>query len=156
MTSRVSSFNFHSQADSCLLTGLIPLSTRASIYLYSQNSRLRVSPELIGSQNCVPMTSTAKSPRHKTSSNGRSLSGMGLTRERAVLCWGLVKQARHEYMPDEYKDQYVIDVPPSPPLMKVRENTTVIPSELNKRGKVKRTNIGLPNTNHTTNLRKQS
>ena len=34
------------------------------------------------------------------------------------------EQARHEHVSDEYKDQYVIDISPSSPLMKVRETTT--------------------------------
>ena len=34
--------------------------------------------------------------------NGRSLSGMGLTRERRC-CARVVEQARHEHMLDEYK-----------------------------------------------------
>ena len=55
-----------------------------------------------------------------------------------ALCWELVEQARHEHMSDEYKHQYIIDLLPSPSLVKVRD-TTVVPSELNKRGKVKRT-----------------
>ena len=31
-----------------------------------------------------------------------------------VLCWGLVEQARHEHMSDEYKNPFIVDVPPSP------------------------------------------
>ena len=31
-----------------------------------------------------------------------------------VLCWGLVGQTRHEHMSDEYKNRYIIVVPPSP------------------------------------------
>ena len=38
-----------------------------------------------------------------------------------VLCWGLVEQGRHEDMSDEYKNQYIDDVPPSPSLVKVRD-----------------------------------
>ena len=50
-------------------------------------------------------------------------------------------------MPDEYKNRNIINVPISPSLVKARENTTTaVNSELNKRGKVKRTNTGLPNT----------
>ena len=36
------------------------------------------------------------------------------------------------------------------------ESTKVVSSELNKRGEVKRTNAGLPNTYHVMKLRKQS
>ena len=28
-----------------------------------------------------------------------------------VLCWGLIEQARHEHMSNEYENQYIIDVP---------------------------------------------
>ena len=73
------------------------------------------------------------------SCNGRSLSGDGSHTVEVVLCWGLVEQARHEHMSDEYKSQYIIDVPPSPSRVKVCD-TTVVPSELlSNRGKVKRT-----------------
>ena len=72
-----------------------------------------------------------------------------------MLCWGSVEKARHEHMSDEYKKQYTIDVPPSPSLAKVRD-TTMIPSELSKRGKVKRANTGLSNTYHMTKLRELS
>ena len=71
-----------------------------------------------------------------------------------VLCWGLIGQARNEHMSDEYKNQYIIDVPPSPSV-KIRD-ITMVPSELNKGGKAKRTNTSLPNTYHTTKLRKLS
>ena len=49
-----------------------------------------------------------------------------------MLCWGSVKQVA-----DEFKKQYIIDV-----LLWVTKEreTTVVPSELNKMGKVKRTN----------------
>ena len=49
-----------------------------------------------------------------------------------MLCWRLVKQVA-----DEYNKQYIIDV-----LLWVpkERDTTVVPSELNKMGKVKRTN----------------
>ena len=50
-----------------------------------------------------------------------------------MLCGVLVEQARHGHMSD-YKNQYIIDVPPSPSRVKVRD-TTVVPSELNKGGK---------------------
>ena len=55
----------------------------------------------------------------------------------------------------EYKKQYIIDVPPSSSWVRVRD-TTVVPSELNERGEVKRTNTGLPNTYHIAKLRKLS
>ena len=91
-----------------------------------------------------------------TSINGRSLRGMGLTREReVVLCWGLTEQARHGHMLDEYKNQYTIDVTPSPSWTKVRDTTTG--SQRTKpRGVVKQTNTGLSNTYHMTKLRKLS
>ena len=43
-----------------LLTGLLPSSAAASIY--ETAIRYRVSPEFIGSRNCVPMAFTAESP----------------------------------------------------------------------------------------------
>ena len=72
-----------------------------------------------------------------------------------VLCRGLVEQARHEHMRDEYKNRYVIDVPPSPALVKVRD-IAMVPSELNKGGVVQRTNTGLQSTYHIMKLRKLS
>ena len=50
----------------CLLTGFLP-SSAASIYSFITAIRHRVSPEFIGSRNCVPMAFTAKSPRHGAS-----------------------------------------------------------------------------------------
>ena len=44
----------------CLLTGFLPSSAAASIY--ETAIRHRVSPEFIGSSNCVSMAFTAKSP----------------------------------------------------------------------------------------------
>ena len=44
----------------CLLTGFLPSSAAASIY--ETAIRHRVSPEFIGSRNCVPMAFTAESP----------------------------------------------------------------------------------------------
>ena len=32
------------------------------------------------------------------------------TTGEVVLWWGLVEQARHEHMSDEYENQYIIDV----------------------------------------------
>ena len=46
----------------CLLTGFLLSSAAASIYLYKPAIRHRVSPEFIGSRNCVPMAFTADSP----------------------------------------------------------------------------------------------
>ena len=56
---------------------------------------------------------------------------MGYTGE-VVLCWGFVKQVT-----DEYNKQCIIDV-----LLWVAKerDTTVVPSELKKMGKAKRTN----------------
>ena len=45
-----------------VLTGFLPSSAAASIYLYKTAIRHRVSPECIGSRNCVPMAFTAESP----------------------------------------------------------------------------------------------
>ena len=39
-----------------------PSSAAASIYLFETAIRHRVSPEFIGSRNCVPMAFTAESP----------------------------------------------------------------------------------------------
>ena len=46
----------------CLLTGFLPSSAAASIYLFKTAIHHRVSPEFIGSRNCVPMAFTAESP----------------------------------------------------------------------------------------------
>ena len=55
--------HLHTQADSgCLLTGFLPSSASVSINLFETAIRHRVSPELIGSRNCVPMAFTAESP----------------------------------------------------------------------------------------------
>ena len=72
-----------------------------------------------------------------------------------MLCWALVEQARHEHKSDEYKSQYIIAVLRSSSWAKLRD-TTVVPSELNKGGVVKRTNTGLPNTYHIMKLEKKS
>ena len=52
----------HTQAESgaYLLTGFLPSSAAASIN--ETATRHRVSPEFIGSRNCVPMAFTAESP----------------------------------------------------------------------------------------------
>ena len=60
---------------------------------------------------CIPdkrPKNLARSPL-LVGSNGRPLSGIGLTRER-WSCTGLVEQARHEHASDEYKDRYIIIV----------------------------------------------
>ena len=44
-----------------LLTGFLPSSAAASIYLFKTAVRHRVSLEFIGSRNCVPMAFTAES-----------------------------------------------------------------------------------------------
>ena len=48
----------------CLLTGFLPSSAAAFIFLFKTAIRHRVSPEFIGSRNnyCVPMAFTAESP----------------------------------------------------------------------------------------------
>ena len=45
-----------------LLTGFFPSSAAASIYSFITAIRHRVSPEFIGSRNCVPMAFPAESP----------------------------------------------------------------------------------------------
>ena len=42
-------------------SGFLPSSAAASIYLFKTYIRHRVSPEFVGSQNCVPITFTAAS-----------------------------------------------------------------------------------------------
>ena len=73
------------------------------------------------------------------SCNERSLSGDGYHTGEVVLCWGLVEQARHEHMTDEYKKRYIINVPRSPSWAKVRD-TTGNSQRTKQRGKVKRMN----------------
>ena len=46
----------------CLLTGFLPISAAASMYISKTAMRHGVSPELIGSRNCVTMAFTAESP----------------------------------------------------------------------------------------------
>ena len=50
----------HTQAESGAYLGFLPSSAAASIY--ETAIRHRVSPEFIGSRNCVPMALTAESP----------------------------------------------------------------------------------------------
>ena len=59
------------------------------------------------------------------------LWGDGSYTGEVVLCWGLVEQTRHEHMSDEYNNQYITDVPMSPPwLPKERDTTlTVVPRQ---------------------------
>ena len=45
----------------CLLTGFLPLSTTASIYLLYMGNRHRVNPGFIRSRKCVPMATTSGS-----------------------------------------------------------------------------------------------
>ena len=76
-----------------------------------------------------------------------------------MLYWALVEEARHEYMSDEYENRYlfqfysfaeahILGLPDK------HEITPVVPSELIKRGKVKRTNTGLPDTYRRSKLLK--
>ena len=44
-------------------TGFLPSSAAASIYSFITTRRYRVSPEFIGSRNCVSMAFTAESPQ---------------------------------------------------------------------------------------------
>ena len=48
-----------------------------------------------------------------------------------MLCWGVVEQARHEHMSDEYKKQYIIDVPRSSSWVPKERDTTGVPLEHN-------------------------
>ena len=52
-----------------------------------------------------------------------------------MLYWALVEQARHKRMSNEYKNRYIIMVPSSPSLVKVRDTTVGVPSELIEGGK---------------------
>ena len=56
--------HFHTQAESgaYLLTEFLPNSAAASIYFFKTDISHRVSPEFIGSRNCVPMAFIAESP----------------------------------------------------------------------------------------------
>ena len=52
----------HTQAESgAYFTGFLTISAAASSYLFKTAIRHRVSPEFIGSRNCVPMAFTAES-----------------------------------------------------------------------------------------------
>ena len=53
--------HLHTQAESGL-TGFLPSSAAASIYSFITAIHYQVSPEFIGSRNCVPMAFTAESP----------------------------------------------------------------------------------------------
>ena len=51
----------HTQTESGVyLTGFLPSSAAAFIYLFKTTIRHRVSPKFIGSRNCVPMAFTAE------------------------------------------------------------------------------------------------
>ena len=52
--------------------------------------------------------------RFPHSCKGRSLSGGRSHTGEVAMCWGLVEQARHEHMSDEYKKQHIIHVLPYP------------------------------------------
>ena len=55
--------HLHTQAEfGAYFKGFLPSSAAASIYSFITAIRHRVSPEFIGSRNCVPMAFTAESP----------------------------------------------------------------------------------------------
>ena len=55
--------HLHTQAESgAYLRDNLPSSAAASVYSFTTAIRHRVSPEFIGSRNCVPMALTAESP----------------------------------------------------------------------------------------------
>ena len=72
--------------------------------------RVKLEDELMSGVPCVGFPHSC---------NGGSLSGDGSHTGEVVLCRGLVEQARHEHMSDEYKDRYILIVPPSPSWVKV-------------------------------------
>ena len=51
--------HLHNQSESAYHARFLPSSAAASIYLFKPAIRHRVSPEFIGSRNCVPMAFTA-------------------------------------------------------------------------------------------------
>ena len=66
-----------------------------------------------------------------------------------MLYLAFVEQARHEHMPDEYKKTIyycIVAVVHILSLQDKHEITTLVPSELTKREKVKRTNTDFSNT----------
>ena len=67
-----------------------------------------------------------------------------------MLYWALLERARHEHMSDEYnKYRYITVVLLKLPSWVNQTNTRppqLVPNELAKGGKVKRTNNNLPNT----------
>ena len=70
--------HLHTQAEygALLITGFLPSSEATSVYLFKTTIRHRVSPEFIGSRNCVPMAFTAESPPaqgHKTQGSSESV-----------------------------------------------------------------------------------
>ena len=57
-----------------------------------------------------------------------------------MLYWALVEQARHEHMPDKYKNRYIIIVLLKPPSWIYQTNRSppqLVPSELIKGAQVK-------------------
>ena len=91
--------------------------------------------------------------------NGKSLRGMGLIRERWCCAGRWLSRLdvytchRRIYEPVYYFCALVAHILSLPDK---HESTKLVPSELNKRGQVKRTNTGLPNTYHIMKLRNQS
>ena len=54
-----------------------------------------------------------------------------------MLCWGVIEQARHEQMSDEYENRYIIICALVAHILSLQNrhgSTTVVPTELNKRG----------------------
>ena len=61
-TSRCAVYLLDHTGDEGVLKGFLPSSAPTSICLFKTTIRHRVSPEFIGSRNCIPMVFTAKSP----------------------------------------------------------------------------------------------
>ena len=77
--------------------------------------------------------------------------------EEVVLCWGLVEQARHEHMSDEFKNSILLMYLRNPhPGYQRNETPQWFHYRTGQKGVVKRTNTGLPNTYHITKLWKLS
>ena len=70
-----------------LLTGFLPSSAAASVYLLMTAIRHRVSPEFIGSRNCVPMAFTVESPPAQGQKNLKAVPNeCCLGRSPCVVC----------------------------------------------------------------------
>ena len=90
--------------------------------------------------------------------DGRSQNGDMSHTGEVVLCQALVEQARHEHMSDEYKTGILLKCHCNLHIWSLPdkyESTTVVPTELTKRGK-SNGQTGLPNTYNISKLRKLS